>query len=483
MLKNRLFVVIFTMFCCNFFYLSLSKANSLKSIKNIFGKQQSCLSAGSFKAEWDCSNNSGKSSFKTKLCAFGENEKISLIYSIIDDLNECIAKKDTCTGVSTKIGSLKGKLGNNLPDSVKRCLGVSGTETGIEILDDINNDIKNIDNYKNDIQNLYKYKYCLEGSKTTEATDDILYIDDSVKTKEGFLLLLYKQLYYELTAINNLVSTNKDEAHHEKYEYTKNQILVIVDRILYKENNQGLLDIYANLDNINTTTLLEYTNVLIDIKKSKLTNVEEINVYRGILKEQIKNLEKAKISDCSDGGAISKRDVMLHEEYCNGGSNIVRQKYATVDRLIDELEVLKTTPNEEEENKDKNIYYVDDYIKLMQSKISGIKTEITDLKNLASRYSSDLMIGADKCFNQYISTDTIIKNFATLEVYFDEYGGNSLVNYYKYLKELNDTFGNSTISKDKVSKAYAGFDKRMKAMLKPEDFFINFLNYNSSFIN
>ena len=486
MLKNRLFVVTFTMFCCNLFCLSLSKANSLKSIKNIFGKQQSCLSTDSFKAEWDC----GGSSFKTKLCAFGENEIISLIYSVIDDLNECVNTNSNCTSVSTKITALKTKLGNSLRDSVKSCLGILETETGMEILNNINDDVSssNVDNYKKDIQNLYKYKYCLEGSKTSETTDDILYIDKSVETKEGLLLLLYKQLYYELTAINNLVSTNENETHHEKYEYAKDQILVIVDRILYKENNQdsqGLLDIYANLDNINAATLLEYSNVLMDIKKSKLTNVEEINVYRKAIKEQITDLEKAKISDCSDGGVISQRDDKLKNEYCGSGDNKVKQKYAKIDGLIDELEAIKVTPMESVKDENNNVYYIENYITVMQNKIDELKTEITDLKNLVNQYSSDLMMDVNVCFNQYISTDTIINNFDKLDFYFNgDNNVNSLVKYYRYLKKLNLTFGGSAIyNKDEVSKAYTEFDKKMKTMFGPQEFFINFLNYNSSFIN
>lgn len=486
MLKNRLFVVIFTMFCCNLFCLSLSKANSLKSIKNIFGKQQSCLSTDSFKAEWDCSGGS----FKTKLCAFGENEIISLIYSVIDDLNECVNTNSNCTSVSTKITALKTKLGNSLSDSVKSCLGILETETGMEILNNINDDVSssNVDNYKKDIQNLYKYKYCLEGSKTSETTDDILYIDKSVETKEGLLLLLYKQLYYELTAISNLVSTNENETHHEKYEYAKDQILVIVDRILYKENNQdsqGLLDIYANLDNINAATLLEYSNVLMDIKKSKLTNVEEINVYRKAIKEQITDLEKAKISDCSDGGVISQRDDKLKNEYCGNGDNKVKQKYAKIDGLIDELEVIKVTPIEGGKDENNNVYYIEKYITIIQDKIDELKTEITDLKNLVNQYSSDLMMDVNVCFNQYISTDTIINNFDKLDFYFNgDNNVNSLVKYYRYLKKLNLTFGGSAIyNKDEVSKAYTEFDKKMKTMFGPQEFFINFLNYNSSFIN
>ena len=492
------------MFCCNLFCLSLSKAGSLKSIKNIFGKQQSCLSADSFKAEWDC--NSG--SFKTKLCAFGENKIISLIYSIIDDLNECANTKSDCTGVSAKITVLKTKLGNSLRGSVKSCLGISETETGMEILDVVNGDVSSsmTDNYKNDIQNLYKYKYCLEGSKTSETTDDILYIDKSVETKEGLLLLLYKQLYYELTAISNLVNIGENKNHenelaaisnlvnigenknHENYEYAKNQILVIVDRILYKENNQygqGLLDIYANLDNINAATLLEYSNVLMDIKKSKLTNVEEINVYRKAIKERITDLEKAKISDCSDGGVISRRDDKLKNEYCGSGDNKVKQKYAKIDGLIDELEAIKVTPMESVKDENNNVYYIENYITVMQNKIDELKTEITDLKNLVNQYSSDLMMDVNVCFNQYISTDTIINNFDKLDFYFNgDNNVNSLVKYYRYLKKLNLTFGGSAIyNKDEVSKAYTEFDKKMKTMFNSQEFFINFLNYNSSFIN
>ena len=485
MLKNRLFVVIFTMFCCNLFCLSLSKAGSLKSIKNIFGKQQSCLSSDSFKAEWDC--NSG--SFKTKLCAFGENNKISLIYSIIDDLNGCVNTKGNCTNVSKKITALKTEFGNSLPDNVRTCLGISGKETGIETLNNINDDVSssNIDNYKNDIQKLYKYKYCLEGSETSETTDDILYADSDVKEKEGFLLLLYKQLYYELTAISNLVNIDEDK-NHENYEYAKNQILVIVDRILYKENNQdsqGLLDIYAELDKINTT---DYTNILTNIKDNKggnLSNITKINEFRNTIKGQIASLEKAKISDCSNGGAISERDNNLENKYCNNSTNIVKQKYAKINSLMDELEVLKVTPIESEENVNNNIYHIESYITVMQNGINDIKTEIKDLKNLVNRYSSDLMMDVNACFNQYISIDTIIKNFDKLDFYFNaDNNANSLVKYYRYLKELNGRFGGSTLyTKDEVNTAYTEFEKKIKTTLTPQEFYINFLNYNSSFIN
>ena len=482
MLKNRLFVLIFTMFCCNLFCLSLSKAGSLKSIKNIFGKQQSCLSTDSFKAEWDCNG----SSFKTKLCAFGENKKISLIYNIIDDLNECARLDNVCINVSIKINHLKTELGNDLSDSIKKCLGIAETETGIETLNDINDDIQNVDNYKNDIQKLYKYKYCLEGSETSETTDDILYADSDVKEKEGFLLLLNKQLYYELTAISNLINLDKNK-NHENYEYAKNQILVIVDRILYKENNQdsqGLLDIYAELDEVDAKKLLDYNDVLKNIKVNQLTNIEEINVYRKAIKEQITDLEKAKISDCSDGGAISQRDDKLKNEYCSSADNKVKQKYAKIDGLIDKLEVIKVTPIESGKDGN-NVYYIENYITIMQNKIDELKTEITDLKNLVNQYSSDLMMDVNVCFNQYISMDTIIGNFDKLDFYFNgDNNVNSLVKYYRYLKKLNLTFGSSTIyNKEEVSRVYTEFDKKMKTMLNPQEFFINFLNYNSSFIN
>ena len=480
MLKNRLFVVIFTMFCCNLFCLSLSKASSLKSIKNIFGKQQSCLSADSFKAEWDCNGGS----FKTKLCAFGENRIISLIYSIIDDLNECTNAKGTCADVSMKITVLKSELGNSLSDNIKSCLGVLETETGIEILNNINNDISNssIDNYKKDIQDLYKYKYCLEGSKTNETTDDIFYIDDNVKEKEGFLLLLYKQLYYELTAISNLVSDNENETHHEKYEYAKDQILTLVDRILFKENEKGLLDIYAELDEIDAT---EYTKSLENIKNNGLTDIAKISEFRNTINGQIEKMQKANISDCGDSGVISERDNNLENKYCIDGNNKVRQKYIKIDGLIDELEALKVTSIKDEENENINIYYIENYITIMQNKIKDLKTEIADLKNLVNQYSSDLMMNVGSCFDQYIRIDTIIKNFDKLDFYFNaDNNTNSLVKYYRYLKELNAQFGGSALyTKDDVNTAYTEFEKRIKAMLNPQEFFVNFLNYNSSFIN
>jgi hypothetical protein len=184
-----------------------------------------------------------------------------LIYTIINEFANCISDGKICEEVSKSINTLKLQLGNYIFENTKSCLDISPDGDGFEILDDIMSKIGDNSTYSNSIQNIYKYKYCLEKNQTVATTDDINYIDTNVNEKESLFILLYKQLYYELLAFTNFTT-------NENYEYAKDQIITIIDTLLSKQNNQGLFDIYKELDNLEDSEILKYTNVLQSIKNN-----------------------------------------------------------------------------------------------------------------------------------------------------------------------------------------------------------------------